>query len=849
MLAPAAAAVIASLTLGSLISSSRIEQCVQTGNGPSELVCERDKFVVALSVENGQNGTETVEATFSQASDDSGTRQLQVPWRIELRKSRVSIRYPITYVRSFNAQPGEQVIVVPSLGCVDGASSASPTCGWAVSNGNRVQDSQGFCCTCDFLQTIGVSDSPTRATTLSCDLFTSQQSAHCLRFGELWYSAYAVGAAETFFTLELGVTSYVEGAENTEVVQHQEVLTLGPTSPGARSADGKIIARLLGDFARPAEAPALESKYFVVPSSPNTHERVRAGKAEWMLLDRSHFTMDGTQCNKIGVSYPAFRYESDRCGKRAGSCLGGQIDSYRAADQARITAGSKPHNMVSAYGDFSYVYAPTSGNHYIAYAWPGMQASVITLEMAADNVRFVTNNAPGEIDEAEVKDFEALSSDGLLVVVFTNVGTITADFTTTVDCADGAPDIMPVAAQRRSVRPYFSERLEFALHSTSPLQSDGSCVVRLFDALNSVTDETTVGFTTTALVDDRGAQDGEVAEGGPVSESNGDAAGSGAGGSGVFGAGGALCESQCPSFFDVKCFILLRCWGRIGRMVGVVASVLLGSLLLFKACMSPKVRGCVRDFACARAGGWGGTSSRAVERRSRVLDVDEGRAKDVQRDERNEHASRSPARRAPATPLPNKKAAAAHLLASPTTASSMKDSALSSPYTERSAAASRASATDLSLFKSVAPGEARAPPAVSKSPTRPVSASPAARVPCYLNLRAGAQLCAALREPGERFSLRGFLVRLEAAAFDVVAPDDRTFVFTLDGDDAAQHVHFCQELGCYMGLAAPAPIKAPEGSLHFTAAQVRALVSSAPLFECLNVAPEVSDEAEALHSA
>lgn len=830
---------VAALVMGSLISSSRIEQCVQTGAEPDKITCEANKFVVALSVENGQNGTETVEATFSQASDDSGVRKLQIPWRIVLRKSRVMIRYPITYTRSFNSQPSEEIIILSSLNCVDGSSASSPTCGWAVSNGVRIEDSQGFCCTCDFLQTIGMSDDTTRATSLSCDLFSSQQSAHCLRFNNLWYSAYSVGPAETFFTLELGITSYVDNEDGTETIKHDEVLEIGPTSPGARSADGKIIARLLGDFAPWAETPNLEYKYLTVPSSPANHARVLAGSAEWMLLDRSLFTTDGSECNKIGVSYSAFRHDSNACRKKAGSCLGGQLESFRAADAMRIAAGGKPQNMVSAYGNFSHVYAASSGNHYIAYAWPGMQASVITLEMAADNVRFITNNAPGEIDMAEVRDFEALSSEGLLVVRFTNVGTITSDFTVTVDCSQGAPDVKPVAAQRRSVRPYFSETVEFALHSESPLAADMSCAVRLFDSLNAVTDEVNVEFSTTALVTDRGAQAGEVIGRGPVTESTEVAPSAGAGAGELFGSGGALCDSQCQGFFDVKCFLLLRCWGRIGRMLAVIAGVAVGSLLLIKACLSPKVRGCVSRLVCG--------SGRGREGRRGSLMMED----DVQHPQTHrfkEHHSNNTLRkvtaRAPPPPPPS-----AHKNGT-TTWETAKFSPRRRPILEPNSdchdelviiheadsARSHFSVTDFGADKLVEHSEQTpfaAPPVAAGQ------AQMAWRAKCYAsfcyasNQHISTDVRSALHSPGDRFSLRGRLVRA-ASGSDGAQPDGKIFTFHLDDDDTVQHMHF--HLGRYVRLVPPMPIRTTK-LLRLSPAQASVLTSAAPLFVCLNAAP------------
>ena len=42
-------------------------------------------------------------------------------------------------------------------------------------------------------------------------------------------------------------------------------------------------------------------------------ERVRAGVANWLLVDKQAVTMDGSVCNKIGTSYEAFRQQASAC--------------------------------------------------------------------------------------------------------------------------------------------------------------------------------------------------------------------------------------------------------------------------------------------------------------------------------------------------------------------------------------------------------------------------------------------------------------------------------------------------------------------------------------------------------
>lgn len=45
----------------------------------------------------------------------------------------------------------------------------------------------------------------------------------------------------------------------------------------------------------------------------------------WMLLERVRFTLDGVECNKIGVSYEAFSGQPNFCSSPFESCLQNQL--------------------------------------------------------------------------------------------------------------------------------------------------------------------------------------------------------------------------------------------------------------------------------------------------------------------------------------------------------------------------------------------------------------------------------------------------------------------------------------------------------------------------------------------
>ena len=157
----------------------------------------------------------------------------------------------------------------------------------------------------------------------------------------LWYSAFEIGAPELHFTIT--VTS-----GNGSVA-----LRLGPHAPTALSPDGKVAARLVGDFATYVSDLELSGKMLLVPSVPENDPRVQAGVDAWMFVGKEDIELRGDRCNAPGVSYEAFRNQANPCGQRMGSCLGGQLDELYQDDLQRAESGEPTRYLVTGFGDFA----------------------------------------------------------------------------------------------------------------------------------------------------------------------------------------------------------------------------------------------------------------------------------------------------------------------------------------------------------------------------------------------------------------------------------------------------------------------------------------------------------------
>ena len=58
-------------------------------------------------------------------------------------------------------------------------------------------------------------------------------------------------------------------------------------------------------------------------------ESIENFKKRWLVLPKSLFTIDGNECNKIGISWSGFRNQNgDHCSEEPNTCLHSQLDEY-----------------------------------------------------------------------------------------------------------------------------------------------------------------------------------------------------------------------------------------------------------------------------------------------------------------------------------------------------------------------------------------------------------------------------------------------------------------------------------------------------------------------------------------
>ncbi|CCW64758.1 unnamed protein product [Phytomonas sp. EM1] len=559
------------------MASSNIEYCTNDGKNP--LNCKK-KLVVTLSVDpKQQEGSEEVDfvRSASDITQETPTKVYFSPIKVAISRSHVSYRYPLTYVKAFNAKPYEEVIAGDFISRCNDDFDESATCGLLKHHGKPVPYSQGFCCSCDVCQVLGLCSSNSRSQR-HCDLFGRYTAASCLRHSKDWYDGYNIGPYLVDYRIRLTLSQQIGS-----IIPHNSsfptnlktVLLLSPTESVASSEEFDVIAKMVGSLSPDAQPLDLTHHIFLSPLVGTGSDRVEAGSAEWMILDQSLVTLDGRTCDKVGVGYEAFATQSDACRRAFGSCLNSQIDDYRAMDMKAIASGGKGKYMVNSFGNFSLQRSTntTSSDNtlYLRYTASVSTPVLIILTLSADHLRYIESVSPGVILDARVSQDEVtVNTKGTEIITkIKNTGIVTSRFTVSVKCTE---NVFPILEQVIFLAALEVRELHYDLNVESVDKNGTSfCEVILKGAQGHVEDKKKVVFKTKEIEKDRLTPDEDTGASRETTQS-------------------ASVHGTCDKFGFLKglcklwVFIAVKIGNSAGEMIGILVLSIALIFFLFAAC-------------------------------------------------------------------------------------------------------------------------------------------------------------------------------------------------------------------------------------------------------------------------
>ncbi|KAF8113103.1 hypothetical protein N665_0056s0008 [Sinapis alba] len=382
--------------------------------------------------------------------------------------------------------------------------------------GNVLVQTQPVCCPCG----------PQRRLPSPCgDIFEKlingkANTAHCLRFPGDWFHVFSIGQRSLGFSVRVELKT---GTRVSEVI-------IGPKNRTATANDNFLKVNLIGDFAGYTSIPSFEDFYLVIPREAAVEGQpgsLGGNYSMWMLLERVRFTLDGIECDKIGVGYEAFNNQPSFCAAPYWSCLHNQLWNFREADVNRINRNQLPlyglegryerinqHPvMFSAFQlnikicgwliRFFVNMIQNSGPHSFSIGVTETLNTNLMIELIADDIEYVFQKSPGKIIYIVIPTFEALSQFGVAAVTTKNTGEVEASYSLTFDCSKG---VAFVEEQFFIIKPNEVTTRSYKLYPTKDKAAKYICTSILKDSQFSEVDRTECQFSTTATVLDNGTQ-------------------------------------------------------------------------------------------------------------------------------------------------------------------------------------------------------------------------------------------------------------------------------------------------------------------------------------------------------
>ncbi len=492
LLAGAAAVCAPAAWAGPVVGRVDVIDCITYPEGDAICTPRPGRTSLTIPVTYGNVvSLDAVEA--SQAKDESGEQiPLEEGIKIELTKTPPTLNYPLRYLHTVPYAPYEEVRKVrntqPGIqACIDAATSDAPTCGWQykADGTTKVPDSQGFCSNRDLLnlKTCSASDTWRGEEVLGekSTLDNSFSIGHCMRMGDIWYHGYEIGKYTNSSDVNIKLTKG----------NNVRTLTLSPsykivTTPETESAVWTVRAQLLGSLDPEPSGPDLSNYILYIPGfGPDSV--VNNYNLYMLLVAREMVTRDGSECNKIGVGYSAFRKEAGCASKtKAGECLANQLFHLHNEDLQRlaVNANAETKYLIRGMNMFKGSMAFKSGmDKALRYSITDVNYSLVNLSFGSSPLTQVTvseTEEDGIFDYIKVVPAFASMSEGVTMeLTVRNNGGLRSNYIVSVkDCSVNIRNDIPSKAV--TVEPQSaSNPITFNINTLQNIQSMHYCWVYL----------------------------------------------------------------------------------------------------------------------------------------------------------------------------------------------------------------------------------------------------------------------------------------------------------------------------------------------------------------------------------
>ncbi|XP_070578829.1 uncharacterized protein [Ptychodera flava] len=380
----------------------------------------------------------------NEVNDRSLDKYMPLRRPIEIKVTDISlplVKYPLKYTnKTVNNYAYEDILSKDNdenyIGC-----NPDVLCDLKASKHQKSQQfTKGFCCYCDDTrkskyQTRGGQDCSSSVTPdYITDHSAYHASTHCLVLDSLWYKVHEIEqpTVEHSVKLNINVGDNKSSAGLVEIADFMvNDLDIGTRKPihGTENDKVSVIYSDNNSSMNLSFPINFQDKVILtadVKSLSNVQSddpQTKHGAFEYLVVNKSDITVDGSQCDKMGVSYQAFVNQDDPCHQPLMTCLENQPYNAWFQDTNKMAQGKKGRYFAGFYGDlmetnFSDDESPSSEDHFLVYEYPYNYSYLIEIiiktEVNTDGINpYLKMTEPDIVlhnDDAESHDDEDESS-------------------------------------------------------------------------------------------------------------------------------------------------------------------------------------------------------------------------------------------------------------------------------------------------------------------------------------------------------------------------------------------------------------------------------------------------------
>ncbi|KAF7391851.1 hypothetical protein HZH68_011394 [Vespula germanica] len=349
----------------------------------------------------------------------------------------------------------------------------------------------------DGKQVRGGQDCSNRDQSLDVDESKYSESAHCLRFSDLWYSVYRLDEPILDQAVSLQLyekRSLPDGTTRWEDLT-RSMIRLDNFARRYRSNDDTLAFTYRATKKVSKQFPAtldVRKDRLLIPSSVSTGKDFKISQSkdafeEYLIVRASEISKDGNECDKVGVGFKAFVEQPDRCGRLEGTCLKNQPLSYWKHDREAREAGRAGCYFLSNFASvpreaIKYNVSGSGSGEFLALEYHSPHVSAIDIEVRNDYNSVASAGPFGRITHIYVDSTSLIHT--IVMIVIRNVGSTPSIYRPRiVNCPQGLPASWSnVKGLVQIILPRQNRRIVFDLYGELPF-NEFECTVELLDRL------------------------------------------------------------------------------------------------------------------------------------------------------------------------------------------------------------------------------------------------------------------------------------------------------------------------------------------------------------------------------